>query len=180
MGTLQFRKITKSLEDISFDCGVESINDYVRESYYPVLTQHAYTFSVMNGDIVLGYFQILFREIELEDFPEEISEYDPEIKRTISAIHIRYIAIDKKYQRKRIGTTTLQAIIKNVESLAELWPIRVITLDAMVHLVPWYMQVGFVKMKTNTLGQDGVSDAMYFDYMKHADELAEFMESTAY
>ena len=88
MGTLQFRKITKSLEDISFDCGVESINDYVRESYYPVLTQHAYTFSIMNGDIVLGYFQILFREIELEDFPEEISEYDPEIKRTISAKRI--------------------------------------------------------------------------------------------
>ena len=134
----------------------------------------------MNGDIVLGYFQILFREIELEDFPEEISEYDPEIKRTISAIHIRYIAIDKKYQRKGIGNATLQAIIKNVERLAELWPIRVITLDAMVHLVPWYMQVGFVKMKTNTLGQDGVSDAMYFDCMKHADELAEFMESTAY
>ena len=180
MGTLQFRKITKSLEDISFDCGVESINDYVRESYYPVLTQHAYTFSIMNGDIVLGYFQILFREIELEDFPEEISEYDPEIKRTISAIHIRYIAIDKKYQRKGIGTATLQAIIKNVERLAELWPIRVITLDAMVHLAPWYMQVGFVKMKTNTPGQNGVSDAMYFDCMKHADELAEFVESTVY
>lgn len=177
MGILQFKKITEDIKGKFFDCGVESINKYVQESYYPVLTQYAYTYSIMNEDKLLGYFQLLFREVAIEEFPDEISEYDPEIKGTISAIHIRYIAIDKKYQRNRIGTATLKTIIKNVEQLADLWPVRVITLDAMVHLVPWYTRVGFVKMKSNTVGQNGVSEAMYFDCMKHDAELKEYIDN---
>ena len=57
----------------------------------------------------------MFREIELDDFPPEIADYDPEIKnRKVTAVHIRYIAIDEKYQHNRIGTATIQTIIKNV------------------------------------------------------------------
>ena len=49
----------------------------------------------------------------LDDFPSEIADYDPEIKnRKVSAVHIRYIAIDEKYQHNRIGTATMQTIIK--------------------------------------------------------------------
>ena len=33
----------------------------------------------MYKDIILGYYQIMFREIKLEDFPEEISDYSKEI-----------------------------------------------------------------------------------------------------
>lgn len=177
METLQFKKVTQEIEDCEFDCGVKSINEYVRNSYYPTITQHAYAYSIMGGGKILGYYQIMFREIELEDFPDDIAEYDPGIKDgKISAVHIRYIAIDEKYQKHKIGTGTLQSIIKDVQEFSNSWPIRVITIDARLDLVKWYESIGFVKMKTNTVGQDGTSEAMYFDCKKYTKELEEYLD----
>ena len=120
----------------------------------------------------------MFREIELDDFPSEIADYDPEIKdRKVSAVHIRYIAIDEKYQHNRIGTATIQTIIKNVKMLAVNWPIRVITIDAREDLVTWYEKLGFRKMVCNTPGQNGVTVSMFLDCMQHKEEFMEYIDS---
>lgn len=178
MGKLQYRKITREVENTSFTCGIRSIDEYVRNSYYPTIVQHAYGYSISGKGIILGYYMIMFREIELDDFPEEISDYDPEIKdRKVSAVHISYIAIDEKYQHNKIGTATIQAIIKDVKILAERWPIRVITIDAREDLVPWYEKLGFCKMVNNTPGQDGITVSMFFDCMQHEDAFAQYIES---
>lgn len=178
MGILQFKRVTQDVENIEFSCGVSSIDQYVRESYYPILTQHAYAYSIMKGDIILGYYQIMFREIRLEDFPEEISEYDAGVKEdTISAIHIRYIAVDEKYQKHKIGTSTLKVIIKDVQELANSWPIRVITIDARIELIEWYKKEGFKEIENNTPGQDGVTVGMYFDCHRFAEDLEGYIDS---
>lgn len=178
MGTLQFKRVTQSVELIPFDCGIASINNYVKSSYYPTIVQHAYAYSVMYGDKILGYYMVHFRDIEIDGFPEEISDYNPGVKDDkVSAVHIKFIAIDEKYQGKKIGTSVLKIIIKNVEELANSWPIRIITIDARSDLVEWYKRQGFEQMKKNTPGQDGVTEAMYYDCMKFADELAEYTKN---
>lgn len=178
MGTLRFKRVTRDVENCSFDCGVDSINEYVRNSYYPMLVQHAYAYSIMCGNIVMGYYQVLFREIEIEDFPEEISDYDPGLKENrISALHIRFIAIGTEYQNRRVGTSTLQIIIGAVVELASQWPVRVITIDARLDLVNWYKQMGFTEMEKNTSGQEGTTVAMYFDCMRFSEEFEEYIES---
>lgn len=178
MGILQFKSVTRDVESLPFDCGVDSINEYVKNSYYPTITQHAYAYSIMSGERVLGYYQVLFRDIKLDDFPAKIADYDPGVKdEKISAVHIRYIAIDEQYQGHKIGTSTLQTIIKNVKNLSELWPIRVITIDAKSDLVDWYKREGFKKMKNNTVGQEGTTEAMYFDCMRYGDELEKYIDS---
>lgn len=176
MGTLRFRKVARDVENTTFSCGVSSIDQYVKDSYYPLLTQHAYTYSIVSGDIVLGYYQVLFREIQLDDFPEEISEYSSEVKAdTISAVHIRYIAVDKRYQKHKIGTSTLKTIIKDVQELTNRWPVRVITIDARIELIQWYEEEGFVKMETNTPGQDGLTVRMYFDCHRFTEDLEQYI-----
>lgn len=178
MGTLLFKKVTRDVENIQFECGVGSINEYVRNSYFPTILQHAYTYSIMKDNKILGYYQVLFREIELTDFPDDIAEFESLIKDgKISSLHIRFIAIDELYQNHRIGTSTLKIIIKNVEELAKQWPIRVITIDARIDLYEWYKRMGFSDMKNNTPGQDGVTIAMYFDCMKYERELNDYIES---
>ena len=179
MGKIQFKRITRDVENTEFSCGIDSIDQYIKESYYPVLIQHAYAYSIMTDDIILGYYQILFREIKIEDFPEEISGYDDTgIKEnTISAVHIRYIAVDKKYQHNKIGTNILKTIIKNVRELSNSWPIRVITIDARKELVKWYKREGFLEMEHNTPGQKGVTIAMYFDCHRFAEDLKEYVDS---
>jgi GNAT superfamily N-acetyltransferase len=158
MGKLQFIEVDNKVEDAIFACGIESINNYIRESYYPHIVQNAYTYSIMYKDIILGYYQIMFREIKLEDFPEEISDYSTEINNSkLSAVHIRFIAIDEKYQKNGIGTAVLHTIIEKVRQLSIFWPIRVITIDAKLDLIGWYSEIGFNKMIHNTAGQDGTT-----------------------
>ena len=177
MANLRFNKVTKNVQNISFDCGVHSINEYIKESYFPMICQQAYTYSIESDNVILGFYQILFRDVVINDFPENISDYDSEIKDgKITAAHIRFIAIDKKFQRKKIGTNVLQAIIKSIDDFSNYMPIRVITIDALVHLVDWYKQNGFVKMINNSEGQDGFSESMYFDCMKFSDELMQYLE----
>ena len=180
MEILLFEKVTADVEKTSFDCGIKSINEYVRDSYYPTIVQHAYAYSIVaeKYNIILGYYQVLFREIEINDFPEDIAGYDPEIKGgTISSIHIRFIAIDKKYHKHGIGTSSLRIIIKNIVDFTEFFPIRVITIDARSDLIEWYRKLGFQEMLKNTVGQDGVTKAMYFDCLRCADELNRYLES---
>lgn len=178
MATLQFKRVTKDVEYLPFDCGVDSINEYVKNSYYPTIMQQAYAYCIMSNHIILGYYQILFRELELDDFPDEISEYNADIKEDkISSVHIRYLAIEKKYQSNKIGTNTLQVIIKDIEQFAENWPIRVIAIDARNDLVEWYEKQGFKRMRKNTVGQDISTEAMYFDCMRFSDELETYLES---
>lgn len=178
MGKLQFIEVDNKVEDATFDCGIESINNYIRESYYPHIIQNAYTYSIMYKDIILGYYQIMFREIKLEDFPEEISDYSTEINNSkLSAVHIRFIAIDEKYQKNGIGTAVLHTIIEKVRQLSIFWPIRVITIDAELDLIGWYSEIGFNKMIHNTAGQDGTTEVMYFDCMNHMNQLKEYLDS---
>ena len=40
MGKLQFIEVDNKVEDTTFDCGIESINNYIRESYYPLSLIH--------------------------------------------------------------------------------------------------------------------------------------------
>jgi len=176
MANLQFHLINEDVETTSFDCGIESINDYIKNSYYPLITQQAYAYCIMYDNIVLGYYQIFYKELKIDCFPEDISgwfDYNLSVD-TISAVHIRYIAIDKKYQRRKIGNTILDIIIKNVEDLSIEWPIRVITIDARNELVEWYKRKGFKIMIQNTPGQDGFNVAMYYDCMRHGEELEKY------
>ena len=172
MVKLTFRKVTQDVENCGFDCGISSINEYVENSYYPAITQDAYAYSISYDKKIIGYYQIMFREVQFDDLPDELSELDPCIKPScVSAVHLRFIAIDKKYQGHDIGTTVLKIIINDVLDLAERWPIRILTIDAERELIDWYTDLGFKNMVRNTPGQDGTTVAMYFDCMKYPDEL---------
>lgn len=46
MGNLQYRKVTREVEDTSFTCDIPSIDEYVKNSYYPTIVQHAYGYSI--------------------------------------------------------------------------------------------------------------------------------------
>lgn len=178
MGEIDFIRVTRAVESQKFDCGVESINDYVRNSYFPLIAQHAYAYNIVYKNISLGYIQYLFTDIELDYFPEDIAEINPCIKDDkLSALHIRFLAIDKEYQNRKLGTTALQIMIRDVEDMAEHWPVRLITIDARIDLVQWYEKLGFRKMCVNTVGQDGVTVAMYFDCMRYSTELREYIEA---
>ena len=129
------------------------------------------------GDIILGFYQVMFREVILDDFPDDISYSDSGIDDSkIVAVHIRFIAVDSRFHKNKIGTNILRVVVKRIKDLSKEWPIRVITIDARKELVEWYKQEGFIPMKNNTPGQDGVTDAMYFNLVNYPEEIDEYCE----
>lgn len=176
MDELLFTLATEEELTKPFTCGVTSINEYVEEAYYPLISQHAYTYTISSKGHILGFYQILVHEIALDDFPQEISDFDPNIKQNnkIAALHIRFLAIDEKYQHKGIGTVSLRNIIRQTNELVKRIPISVITIDARSDLVSWYEKEGFKKMLKNTPGQGEITTAMFYNCLQFADKLSEY------
>jgi GNAT superfamily N-acetyltransferase len=177
MAKLDFELVTDSASLKGFDCGVESINKYVEESYYPSLAQHAYAYNIIGGGKSLGYIQFLFRDVDLDYFPDDISDIDTGVKENVlPAVHIRYIAINQRYQRHKIGSAALKTAISRIEKLAEDWPISMITIDARCDLVGWYEREGFKMMTKNKPGQDGYTVAMYYSCIRYPEKLYAYIE----
>ena len=177
MAGVKIEKITRDIED--FDCGVKSINEYVSEAYYALLAQIAYTYSVVYRDKVVGFYMIMFGQVNLGNFPEDVSEHVPFVIKDgkISAVHIKFIAVDRKYQRNKIGTAIMEIAIQQIRKLSDSWPVRVITIDARCDLQHWYSSLGFKVMQNNNPSQEGVTQAMYFDCMRDQSKLLEYEES---
>ncbi len=97
MGELVIKKLNHDVPSHGFDCGNSSINRQIQESYFPTLLQYSYAYEVSLSGQVVGYYMIKFRTINLEKAPPEIGEFESSIVHDCSALHISYIAVDKKY-----------------------------------------------------------------------------------
>lgn len=145
MGQLVISKLHGDIQKDSFDCGNDSINNMVYESYYPTLLKHAYAFQVKDSITgnVLGYYMIKFRSIKISDCPDDIPEYKGSLINDCCALHISYVAVGKKYQRHKIGSNILKAIIKAAKESSNQLPILLITIDALRDKAEWYRHLGF-------------------------------------
>lgn len=175
MGKLYTEKVNKDIETSPFDCGVKSINEYVKNSYFATIAQHAAAYNIMYGGKCLGNYMVTFQEVTFKDLPEELLEYDPEVKSgTVTAVHINHLAIKEEFQGNHIGQMSLDLIIGSIFELAKKWPIVMITIKARNDLVDWYKRVGFKLMPHNTPGQQGVTTDMYMPCSIYTNELAEY------
>lgn len=91
---------------------------------------------------------------------------------------LRFNAIDEKYQNNGIGTKVMKVVILQIKELAKAWPIRIITLDAVLGKISWYEKLGFRVMPHNPVEQEGTTQYMYIDCMSKSDsiKLQEYIE----
>lgn len=177
MSKLTYKFLRENIEEGKFDCGVESINQYVVDSFWATLLQHGYAYQILYAKTVVGYYMITFNHIGIEDCPETISEYTSGMSNFLYSVEIKYLAIDKKYQKKGIGTSVLPSIIKSIKDCVLEVPIRLITIDARNDLVNWYKSFGFVELPHNTEWQNGYTTKMYIDCLLRKKEFQEYLET---
>lgn len=145
-----------------FDCGKESINRMVEDAYQSTLLQFATAYEVIYNNTIVGYFMMVFKKIIINDMPEEFREYESALENCVAA-HIRFIAINKLYQHKKLGTATLQIIEQEVNKLIKKWPVRLITLDATPDNIEWYQKYGYTCFEYAPTEVDGYTVQMYKD-----------------
>lgn len=163
MAVFQVSKLQSEISGGVFDCGNPSINSLILDSYYATVLQHAYGYKVSCEGIVIGYYMLKFLKIKLDNCPESISDYRSSFCNDCFSVHIKYIAVDTKFQKQGLGSGMMKYIIKLVFGLCEHWPIRLITLDALKEKYEWYKSLGFLAFDEDDLTSDEATIHMYLD-----------------
>lgn len=144
MGKIIIKKLDHDVASGTFDCGNDSVNRKIEESYFPTLMQYSYAYEISISGCVVGYYMIKFRTIKLSYAPSVIREYYCSLIEDCCALHISYIAISEKFQGRKIGTNVLKTLIFQILGLCDKWPITIITVDALKEKYDWYKSIGFL------------------------------------
>lgn len=179
MGQLYFDMLEEAVCDDSFNCGNHSIERKISESYWLTILQHAYAYKISTDGIILGYYMILFRKIALAHCPDNISEYYSGMMDYCISVHLDYLAVDKRYQHKKIGTNTMKIIINSVLRLAKRFPVRLITIDALKEYYSWYQAIGYSAFNENDMDDGNTTIKMYMDCLscENKERINKYMEA---
>lgn len=161
MAKIVIDKLEHEVLSKKFDCGNDSINRKIPESFFPTLMQYAYAYEVLHDTKVVGYYMVNIRTIRIEDGPDCISEYSSTLIDHFSVLHINYIAVDKRSQRNQIGTGIMRFIVSQAKELCKQAPITAITLDALKEKYDWYTNLGFIAFDDSELENDNPTITMY-------------------
>ena len=152
---LSFFQLKENYPIKPFDCGDDDLNDFLFNKallYQKELL--ATTFIVENEERTLGYYSVLNDSLQLkeEDFPSKskykkfLSYLIPHPKRhlkSIPAVKIGRLAIDKTFKGKGLGRIIIDTIINHCLELNEDQACRLITVDAYAKAVAFYQKIGF-------------------------------------
>ena len=138
-----------------FDCEDEDLNDFLFNeavSYQKELL--ATTFVMENDKQTLGYYSLLNDSLQLKEemfasksqfrkFLRELMPYPKRHLKTIPALKIGRLAIDKTFKGKGLGSVIMANIISRCIKMNEEQACRLITVDAYKQAVPFYQKMGF-------------------------------------
>lgn len=92
-----------------FDCGVESLNEWLdKRAWKNQVLGVSRTFVITNGEVVVGYYCLSSAAIDRIELPKAKQRNMPD---PIPAILIGRLAVDLRYQGKKIGLSLLQDAI---------------------------------------------------------------------
>ncbi|MCC8122357.1 MAG: GNAT family N-acetyltransferase, partial [Oscillospiraceae bacterium] len=77
-----------------------------------------------------------------------------------AAFIIKFLAIEKPYQHKKLGTSILPYLIKFFTARCANFPVRYITIEALPECVAWYERIGFTQ---TTRANSDKNILMYYD-----------------
>lgn len=151
-------------EVIGFKCANPSIEQQIRDSYFITLLKQAYGHQIMIDNKVIGYYMLYFKGIQLDEINKIMGEeYESNMTNYYMVIHIRYMAIDVRLQHNGIGTRVLQGIVAEILKLSKIYPIRIITIDALSEYHEWYKTIGFKDFPGKKF--NGITYPMFMDCM---------------
>ena len=138
-----------------FDCEDEDLNDFLFNEATPYQKELlATTFVMENDEQTLGYYSLLNDSLQLREdmfasksqfrkFLRELMPYPKRHLKTIPALKIGRLAIDKTFKGKGLGSVIMANIISKCIKMNEEQACRLITVDAYKQAVPFYQKMGF-------------------------------------
>ena len=137
MTEIKLVEMTRDLSIGSLSSGVPSIDNRWKEAYCITVYKQGLAYNIVANGILVG--SCLIRLTCIEDENAEYYVENP----TYSAFVIDYIAVDRRLQKRGIGTKALQLLIYKIKSFCASLPVRFLILYAFPEKVSWYQQCGF-------------------------------------
>ena len=159
--------LLESLQDVSvlvltenhsikpFDCEDDDLNEFLFQEAIPYRKEKlATTFVIENNERTLGYYSLLNDSLQLREdmftsksqfrkFLRELMPYPKRHLKTIPALKIGRLAIDKTFKGKGLGSVIMANIISKCIKMNQEQACRLITVDAYKQAVPFYQKMGF-------------------------------------
>ncbi len=137
-------KLSKRHKRDSFDCGNELLNIFLKK--YAYQNQYQYfvgvTYVIHENIRVIGYITISASSIKKASLDVKKPYED------ILVLRIGRLAVDRKYQGKRIGEKLLKFGIEKAIELKERYGCVGIVVDTKEDAMDFYKKYGFVTMQT--------------------------------
>ena len=138
-----------------FDCEDEDLNDFLFNEATPYQKELlATTFVMENDEQTLGYYSLLNDSLQLREdmfasksqfrkFLRELMPYPKRHLKTIPALKIGRLAIDKTFKGKGLGSVIMANIISKCIKMNKEQACRLITVVAYKQAIPYYQKMGF-------------------------------------
>lgn len=169
MGALCCTLIESESELGEFNCGNPSINTLVAESFYPHILKQIRVYKLSIQGMRVGFCSVSILAIALDNSDAPVAEFFDKTP-TFAALKLDYLAVDEKVQNMGIGSTALQYIITEAQALHNMWPIRLLVLDALRDKIDWYTRKGFQALNKSELSGSSPTVQMYIDLMTDAEK----------
>jgi predicted N-acetyltransferase YhbS len=133
-----------------FDCGVESLNDWLRKRAWKNQASNvSRTYVVCKEKNIIGYYCLSSAAIDREDMPKSQQRNMPD---PIPAVLIGRLAVDLKYKGRGIGAGLLQDALVRIVTASQTVGIAYILVRALdVEAKRFYEKYGFVAIPEETL-----------------------------
>jgi len=134
-----------------FDCGNQALNawliDHARASQRADIAR---TYLALDGEVVAGYLSLTTGSIRREDAPKRYARGMP--RHPIPTILIARLAVDHRYQRRRLGSRLLAEALHRAVTASDVAAARLVVVDATDdRAAAFYRRWGFVDMPENPL-----------------------------
>jgi GNAT superfamily N-acetyltransferase len=126
----------------TFDCGVPALNAWLQRRAHPnEFSGASRTFVVTDGEVVIGFYSLASASVLHSHATGKVKRNMPD---PVPAVLLGRLALDKRWQGRRLGLSLLQDAVLRVVGAAETVGVRVILVHAKSDDAKrFYMQYGF-------------------------------------
>jgi GNAT superfamily N-acetyltransferase len=144
-----FQKLNRDFARDEFDCGVESLNDFLKRYALQNLRKNiSVTFvAVAEGDPkkILGYYSVSMAQVSFERLPADLARGIPHYP--VPAMRIGRLAVDRAAQGLGLGGELLRHALYGAFDLSKEVGISVVLVDALdENAKRFYERYGFVPL----------------------------------
>jgi predicted N-acetyltransferase YhbS len=128
--------------DVSqFDCGKLPLNEWLRQRAQKNEGRASRCFVVCEGQVVVGFYALAAGSVKIIEVPKALGKNMPP---QIPVLVLGRMAVDMRYQGKKIGRSLLRDALQRALSVAQNIGARAILVHAIDQdVVPFYLQYGF-------------------------------------